>query len=214
MTSSSKKDCVIGKNSNKFDNKHINIQRLWHDLPGDPDWIKYTDDIEQQLRKFFNAPSYSLDYFSQQLGLGGKNSMEFDDWVAINQYRLLQILGKKFSSSKAINEVCLILFGQDVKEIEKKGKMALKKMFTYGLKDSDDSTELFKKCSKHFKLKFNHATYYNDDMVCPGCGSFNLIKHAKRTTLKGTYQRYMCKDCGTTCQRPINRKSGKEGRMG
>jgi DNA polymerase elongation subunit (family B) len=76
-------DVVIGKNSDRFDNKHINMHRLFSERPGMPDWTKYTDDLEKHIRKHFALPSYSLDYISSKLGLGGKDKMEFSDWVNI-----------------------------------------------------------------------------------------------------------------------------------
>ena len=74
---------TIGKNSDKFDVKHINTQRLLQNLPALPQWMDYTDDVEKQLRKHFVFPSYSLDYVSKELGLGGKVKMEFQNWIDI-----------------------------------------------------------------------------------------------------------------------------------
>lgn len=76
-------DITIGKNSDRFDVKHINTQRLIHNLPPLPEWVDNTDDLEKQLRKYFKFPSQSLDYISKALGLGGKVKMEFQDWVDI-----------------------------------------------------------------------------------------------------------------------------------
>ena len=76
-------DITIGKNSDNFDVKHINTQRLFHNLPPLPEWVGYTDDLEKQLRRYFVFPSYSLDHISKVLGLGGKVKMEFSDWVDI-----------------------------------------------------------------------------------------------------------------------------------
>ena len=76
-------DLVIGKNSNKFDNRYINTMRLVHDLPPMPEWVFYTDDLETQIRRFFRLPSYKLDYISSIFGLGGKRKMELKDWIDI-----------------------------------------------------------------------------------------------------------------------------------
>lgn len=76
-------DHVIGKNSDRFDIKMINAARMFSDLPGNPAWSKYTDDLEKQMRRYFRLPSQSLDYISGQLGLGGKIKMEFQDWIDI-----------------------------------------------------------------------------------------------------------------------------------
>lgn len=76
-------DYVIGKNNNRFDDKMLNAQRMLAGLPGNPEWSKYTDDLEKQMRKYFRLPSQSLDYISKQLGLGGKIKMEMQDWIDI-----------------------------------------------------------------------------------------------------------------------------------
>lgn len=78
-----KADVTIGKNNKRFDEKHINTQRLLHGLDPLPDWILYSDDLERHMRRHFALPSYSLDYFSHLLGLGGKISMQFSDWIDI-----------------------------------------------------------------------------------------------------------------------------------
>lgn len=76
-------DITIGKNSDSFDVKHINAQRFLHGLKPIPDWIRYTDDLQKQLKKYFKFPSQRLDYVSSMLGYGGKIKMEFDDWINI-----------------------------------------------------------------------------------------------------------------------------------
>lgn len=76
-------DVAIGKNNNRFDEKHINAQRMLKGLPPMPEWTAYTDDLERQIRKHFIFPSMSLDYISKELGLGGKSKMEFQNWVDI-----------------------------------------------------------------------------------------------------------------------------------
>jgi len=78
-------DCVIGKNSDRFDNKHISLQRLVHDLPGMPDWLDKCDDLEKHMRRHFYLPSQSLDYISDILGFGGKIKMEMQDWINITE---------------------------------------------------------------------------------------------------------------------------------
>lgn len=76
-------DHVIGKNNNRFDDKMLNAARMFAGLPGYPEWMKYTDDLEKQMRRYFRLPSQSLDYISNQLGLGGKISMQMQDWIDI-----------------------------------------------------------------------------------------------------------------------------------
>lgn len=76
-------DFVIGKNSARFDNKMLNACRMFAGLPGYPQWTRYTEDLEKQMRRYFRLPSYALDYVSEQFGLGGKIKMEFSDWINI-----------------------------------------------------------------------------------------------------------------------------------
>jgi len=76
-------DHVIGKNNKRFDDKMLNAARMLHDMEGFPQWMKYTDDLEKQMRKYFRLPSYSLDFISGHFGLGGKIKMEFQDWIDI-----------------------------------------------------------------------------------------------------------------------------------
>lgn len=76
-------DIVIAQNGDRFDVRHINTQRLLHNLPPMPDWTKYTDDLLKQVKKFFYLPSYRLDYMSALFGCGGKQDMDFDDWINI-----------------------------------------------------------------------------------------------------------------------------------
>jgi hypothetical protein len=48
-------DITIGKNSDRFDVKHINTQRFLAGLPALPEWASITDDVEKQLRKHLNT---------------------------------------------------------------------------------------------------------------------------------------------------------------
>lgn len=110
-------DVIIGKNSTRFDNKHLNTQNMWHGLL-DCAWMKKIDDLESQMRKYFYMPSYSLDYFSNQLGLGGKDKMEFQDWINIIEKDPKNGL-KSFNRMKKYN-------AKDVKDTQKIWKYALK----------------------------------------------------------------------------------------
>jgi hypothetical protein len=76
-------DHVIGKNNKRFDDKMLNAARMLNGLPGFPEWMQYTDDLEKQMRRYFRLPSQALDYISHQLGFGGKIKMEFQDWINI-----------------------------------------------------------------------------------------------------------------------------------
>ena len=125
---SSRPDVIIGKNSDRFDNKHLNSVRMYHDLNAMPEFFKYTDDLEKQMRKYFYLPSYALDYFSDELGLGGKMKMCMQDWIDI------------------------------VTRCPENGEKKLKKMVRYGKKDIVDTRAIWNYCIKHCEPKYNAAT--------------------------------------------------------
>lgn len=94
-------DVVIGKNSDRFDVKHLNTQRLIAGLPGLPGWLTNTDDVEKQFRRNFALPSYGLDYLSKcLLGRSGKDKMEFDDWIDIVEKKSLSSYKKMLTYCK------------------------------------------------------------------------------------------------------------------
>ncbi len=91
-------DHIIGKNNRRFDDKMINAARMLEGLPANPGWMSTNDDLEQQMRRHFRLPSQSLDYISNQLGLGGKIKMEFQDWI--------DIVEKNENGLKSFNKMC------------------------------------------------------------------------------------------------------------
>jgi len=93
-------DVIIGKNNNRFDNKHINFRRMIHGLPAIPDWTTMSDDLEVQMRRHFNMQSYSLDYFSKLMGQSGKIKMELQDWIDIVQFKNKKKLKKMVTYGK------------------------------------------------------------------------------------------------------------------
>jgi uncharacterized protein YprB with RNaseH-like and TPR domain len=78
-------DVLIGQNSDSFDVKHINTQRLMHGLEPMPEWADQTDDLLKQVRKFFKFPSNKLDYISNILGYGAKAAVGMQDWINIQE---------------------------------------------------------------------------------------------------------------------------------
>jgi len=206
-----KADIIIGKNSNRFDNKHMNTQRLWYDLDGMSDFAYKCDDLEVQMRKYFYLPSYSLDYLSETLGLGGKNTMCLQDWIDINYYRMYQLN----DMTKASQRLLEFLTNVPADEIIKRGKAALKKMFVYGKKDAVDTERLWKRCVKQFTPKHNMNTFINDSEIrCIRCGSNNVHKNGTAANGKTRYQRYRCSDCRGYAGRASISKSGKVGKIG
>lgn len=162
-------DIVIGKNSNRFDNKMINWRRVLGKLPGQPSWTKHTDDLEQQLRRYFRIPSFGLDYVSEQLGYGGKIKMEFQHWIDI------------------------------VEKQPTRGKAAFKQMKEYGLKDIEDTRGLWADLEEHFEPKYNMNVVLGaakGEQLCKRCGSARLAhRGAARHGITCSYQEYRCLDC-------------------
>jgi hypothetical protein len=74
-------DLTIGHNSDKFDVKQINTQRMLHNL--DPISWPTSEDTLKQMRKIFYFPSYKLDYIAKLLTGSGKETMKFQDWINI-----------------------------------------------------------------------------------------------------------------------------------
>lgn len=190
-------DLVIGKNNKRFDDKHINAQRMLQQLPQNVDWIKYTDDLEQQFRKHFNLPSQSLDYISSQLGLGGKVKMELQDWVNICDLKKLRQV-ESVAGKMITRLLCPILFARTYSEIVTDGVSSFDKMMEYGTKDVVDTRSIWIFGEHHFESKFNMASYVDEILACkrPGCGSTNLYKNGFRYGGKTKYQRFNCSDCG------------------
>ncbi len=178
-------DLVVGKNSTKFDNKMVNAARMFGGLPGNPSWTKYTDDLETQMRRHFRLPSQALDYISGELGLGGKIKMEFQDWIDI------------------------------VEKHPKRGRIALKKMCGYGLKDIEDTRTLWNKLSEHFEPKYNMNIVLNvnkGEQVCKWCGSHNLANRGSaRYTPTCAWQEYRCLDCKASYAGRARLKSPNRG---
>lgn len=208
---------VIGKNSNKFDNKHLNYHRMLNDMDGIPEWLLKTDDLETQMRRTFYMPSYSLDHFSEVLGLGGKVKMDFSDWVDILNYQsALRFLHNiptraiKLSLSQrgaAVEAYCITEYATKWTEIKSKGLLALKKMMYYNRKDVTDSRAIWNDCKKHFKPRFN-ASAYTGKLVCKRCAGTNIKKNGLDQRSKQTKQRYFCKDCRTEAGMITIRKDG------
>lgn len=87
-------DIVIGKNNKKFDDKRIHTGLMFANLESSHDLMFKSEDLEKQMRKYFSLPSYSLDYISEELGLGGKIKMEFSDWINIVEKKDIKAFNK------------------------------------------------------------------------------------------------------------------------
>lgn len=174
-------DITIGKNSDSFDVKHLNTQRMLAGLPGMPEWAMYTDDLQKQMKKHFYLPSYTLDYFSHMLGFGGKIKMEMSDWIHI------------------------------VMKTHGKGRVALQKMIDYGKKDVEDTRAIWEHCEKHFTPKFNSAILNNKKLSCRNCGSTEMHANGTRYLGTTKYQQFFCKAHGGYGGRATINKKGELG---
>ena len=159
-------DIIVGQNSDSFDYKHINAQRLMHGLDPLPNWAGVTfEDTLKMARKYFNFPSNKLDYFSKHLlGRGGKIKMELSDWV--------HIVTKSKEAPKA-----------------------MAKMIKYQKKDVLDGEATFKLFRKHCLPKLNRATFSGQGHACIHCGGNNLHKRGLAYSGTSVYQQYHCNDC-------------------
>lgn len=210
-------DFSIGKNSDRFDTKMINAARMFEGLPGIPEWVRYTDDLEKQMRKYFRLPSQSLDYISDQLGLGGKIKMQFGDWVDIQHWmhalELIKLGDGTYSHTSMIDIMCQQMYRKSLEEVLKDGDKAFTKMCTYGKKDTADTRTLWYKLSEHFDSRWNQAAFQGDRLACKheDCGSLNLYKNGTRLSGKSLYQLYNCSDCQRYAGRCVISTKGKEG---
>ena len=75
---------------------------------------------------------------------------------------------------------------------------AWKKMTEYCSHDVDVTAELYKKLIPWADLHPNMGLYASEgsNLVCPKCGSDDLIRKGYQSTSVHTYQRYLCKECG------------------
>lgn len=207
-------DIIIGKNNNRFDMPMLATQRFWFDLPGNLSTLTRTDDLESQLRKHFYLPSFSLDYVSKQLKLGGKDKMEMDDWVNICNYRVLQLSGYDTSVvPDKTNKVLATLLGESSEAIIVKGQKAMNRMIKYGGKDVFDSERIWDYASKHFAPKFNYSHYLQKN-CCRNCGSEKIIEEKKRTYSNSREQvYYFCQDGQHYAGRSWILKNGQRGKI-
>lgn len=184
-------DVAIGKNSNRFDNKMLNGLRIFTSEPGMPEWVKKTDDLEQQMRKYLRLPSQSLDYISSQFGLGGKIKMDFNDWILIDRWVTCLTLRKQGMDDKALDIYCNYMYRTNLVTVLKEGLLTYNKMCKYGIKDTKDTRTLWNRLSRHFEPRFDPSL-----PCCTNCNGFRRKKSGFGYTAKGRHQRYTCLDCG------------------
>lgn len=207
-------DHCIGKNSDRFDIKILNSLRMLHNLPGIPEWNKYCDDLEKQMRRYFRLPSQSLDYISRMCGIGGKHSMEMGDWVAIQDSRELKNIQLSGITGKSLKIISMHMFNKIPSVVFREGREALEKMCIYGAKDTEDTRTLWNYLSQHFDAKFNMAVFKGEAHACKTCGSDKIHKNGTRVSGKTKYQAFHCGEHGGYAGRAPISKSGIIGTIG
>lgn len=71
---------------------------------------------------------------------------------------------------------------------------AWKLMKKYNINDVKLTEELYDKVKPWLKTTFNHNEHTND-VVCPNCGSTDLMKNGKYLSPNRAYQKYTCRSC-------------------
>lgn len=182
-----KADVCMGKNNVRFDVKYINTERMMQGLKPYPEWMDSSEDLEQQLRKNFNFTSQSLDYISELMGFGGKVKMEFQDWVDIHNYELLEDI-EEFEYPISANQ-SHVLFRETRATVIRKGKAALKKMYFYNKKDVLDTEAVLVKVMPYIRLKKSASM---EGKGCTTCGSTNLVGTKIISKGQTRYQQFDC----------------------
>lgn len=184
-------DATIGKNSDNFDVKHINTQRMLQDLPPLPQWINQAEDLEKQLRRYFAFPSQSLDYIAKLLGTGGKIKMERQDWIDIMNMRVMERFRSLNHTKTILNDISTELFKSNYVTVMHLGAIAFAKMCKYNKKDVLDTEFILNKVLPHVKLRKNANVLSGGD-GCITCGSKRLLKGKVVTAGKTKYQEFEC----------------------
>ncbi len=176
-------DIIVGQNSNGFDVKHINMQRLLHGLPALPKWTGVTfADTLKMARKYFSLPSNKLDYFSKALlGSGGKIKMEMQDWI-------------------------------DIVEHTKDEEKSWKKMLKYQKKDVTDTEKVFLAFASHAEPIVNASAVTGVLKGCRNCGSGNIKPNGSNCTSVGKFRKYKCNNCNKYAGRARINDSGIEAK--
>lgn len=91
-------DVVVGQNSDSFDIKQVNTQRMLHKQP--PISWPVAEDTRKQIKKHFYVTSSSLDYMSKLLLETGKDPMNFQDWIEIVDNKNSKALRKMIAYCK------------------------------------------------------------------------------------------------------------------
>lgn len=98
----SEADMVYGHNIKKFDMKHANARFIYHGLP--PLKKLIVEDTLFIAKKYFKFPKNNLDYLTEQMGMGTKTSMRYDDliWGCIDGEEKMWNLMKKYNRQDVV----------------------------------------------------------------------------------------------------------------
>ena len=215
-------DYILGKNSDNFDIKHINTYRMFYGRPGMPELRQKCVDLEKEMRKYFFLISYSLDYLSSELGLGGKDRMELGDWIAISDMLDMDKLSAAEAASKGFlgndleqfnHLVSDVFFRKPLEELLAAGEAALDKMITYNKKDVRDTKELWQYCEEHFESKIRPPMDLSGEPQCKVCGSKDLHRRGKVFGGGYSYQQFRCAQCLHYAGRARIMKDNKLGKI-
>jgi DNA polymerase elongation subunit (family B) len=86
---------------------------------------------------------------------------------------------------------------------------AWKLMKKYNVNDVKLTEELYDKVKPWLKTTFNHNEHTND-VVCPACGSTDLMKNGKYLSPNRSYQKYTCRSCHAHSKSNISVKTKVE----
>jgi DNA-directed RNA polymerase subunit RPC12/RpoP len=213
---------LIGKNSDRFDVKHINTLRMIHGLDPFAEWssVKISEDLEKQMRKHFYLPSNSLDYLSKMLFKSGKDKMEFADWQKIRNFKEVATIlqdNDLRKNDKIINDIVYKMYGKTVNAILREGKLAQKKMIRYGNKDVSDTAKCWLKVLPYIKPRnsigrvLSNVDGYN--IRCKHCGSKHVHNNGKEARFGVLKQRFRCSTCKREAGMATILKNNNLGKM-
>lgn len=205
---------IIGKNNKRFDDKHINTHQWLTGADPMPTWATYTEDLESQLRRHFYLPSFSLDAVSELRGYGGKQKMEFGDWVSNVEYKLAQVAINELGT-KAAAKAYPVFVGINIDKAIEEGKVAFEKMQEYNGKDVTDTMALVKDVMPYCKFKTRKMARYKGEMRCvqANCGSTNIRRNGTRVEAGGKVQHFYCNDHNGYAGKATIKEDGTYGKM-
>jgi predicted RNA-binding Zn-ribbon protein involved in translation (DUF1610 family) len=160
-------DALMTWNGKSFDSKHLKREFIQAGM-NPPSPYKELD-LMLAVKSQFKFPSNKLDYVSQALGVGQKVKHKgFDLW--------LDVIGENGTAAEA------------------SGWKAMKE---YQLQDVNLLIDLYEKLLPWIPNHPNVALYDDVPFGCPHCGSDKLQKRGEARLSAGTYQRYLCLNCGS-----------------